>query len=66
MPSGASAFGKIDWTLGGSFPLAKSHGGSAMRLRCSFVMFRRLIVFVLHGVFSLSAEEYRLRAPWPQ
>jgi hypothetical protein len=35
-------------------------GGSAMRLRCCFVLFRRLVVFFFHGAFSLSAEEYRL------
>jgi hypothetical protein len=28
------------------------------------VMFRRLVVFVLHGVFSLLAEECRLIQIW--
>jgi hypothetical protein len=36
--------------------LAVGVGGSAMRLRCGFVMFRRLVVFVFHGVSSLLAE----------
>ena len=36
--------------------IAVGVGGSAMRLRCGFVMFRRLVVFVFHGVSSLLAE----------
>jgi hypothetical protein len=28
-------------------------GGCAMRLCCGFVLFRRLVVFVLHGVFLI-------------
>jgi hypothetical protein len=49
-------------SLGGMFLalgmviLAVGVGGSAMRLRCGFVMFRRLVVFVFHGVSSLLAE----------
>jgi hypothetical protein len=39
-------------------------GGCAMRLCCGFVLFRRLVVFVLHGLFSLLAEEYRLVPTW--
>jgi hypothetical protein len=39
-------------------------GGSAMRLGCVFVLFRRLVVFFLHGVFSLLAEESRLNITW--
>src|ERR1700722_12134688 len=35
-------------------------GSGTMRLRCVFVLFRRLVVFVLHGDFSLLAEECRL------
>jgi hypothetical protein len=44
--------------------LAVGVGGSAMRLRCGFVMFRRLVVFVFHGVSSLLAEECRLSSTW--
>jgi hypothetical protein len=44
--------------------LAVGVGGSAMRLRCGFVMFRRLVVFVFHGVSSLLAEECRLPSTW--
>ena len=36
--------------------LAVGVSGSAMRLRCGFVMFRSLVVFVFHGVSSLLAE----------
>ena len=40
--------------------LAVRVGGCAMRLRCGFVMFRRLVMIFSHGVFSLLAEECRL------
>ena len=43
--------------------LAMRIGSSTMGLRCGFVMFRRLVVIFLHGVFSLLAEECRLRIP---
>src|SRR4029077_19717457 len=36
--------------------LAVGVGGSAMRLRCGFVMFRRLVVFVLHGVSFIASR----------
>ena len=39
---------------------AMSICSGTMSLRCIVVMFRRLVVFVLHGVFSLLAEECRL------
>src|ERR1700674_5112739 len=42
--------------------LAVGVSGSAMRLRCGFVMFRRLVVFVFHGVSSLLAENVGSRA----
>jgi hypothetical protein len=41
--------------------LAMSVGGGTMRLRCVFVLLRRLVVIFFHGVFSLLAEEGRLR-----
>jgi hypothetical protein len=44
---------------------AVSIGRRAMQLRCGFVVFSRLVVFVLHGVFSLLAEECRLHIPMP-
>ena len=44
--------------------LAVRVGRCAMRLRCGFVMFRRLVVFVFHGVSSLLAEEYRVTSTW--
>jgi hypothetical protein len=43
--------------------LAMSVGSGTMRLRCVFVLLRRLVVIFLHGVFSLLAEECRLRIP---
>jgi hypothetical protein len=41
--------------------LAMSVGSGAMRLRCVFVLLSRLVVILFHGVFSLLAEECRLR-----
>jgi hypothetical protein len=48
--------------------LAVGVGGSAMRLCSGFVMFRRLVVFVFHGVSSLLAEAvgYRAHGASPQ
>ena len=40
--------------------LAVGVGGSAMRLRCGFVMFRRLVVRVFHFKFLMLADEFRL------
>jgi hypothetical protein len=40
--------------------LAMSVGSGTMRLRCVFVLLRRLVVIFFHGVFPLSAEECRL------
>jgi hypothetical protein len=39
---------------------AVSIGSGPMGLRCVVVLFRRLVVFFLHSVFSLLAEECRL------
>ena len=44
--------------------LAVRISGSAMRLRCGFVMLGRLVVRVFHGVFSLLADECRLVLTW--
>jgi hypothetical protein len=55
-------------SLGGMFLalgmviLAVGVGGSAMRLRCGFVMFRRLVVFAFHGVSSLLPKNVGSRA----
>ena len=46
--------------------LAMSVGSGAMRLRCVFVLLRRLVVIFFHAVFSLLAEECRLRVQRPQ
>jgi hypothetical protein len=44
--------------------LAVRISGSAMRLRCRFVMLGRLVVRVFHRVFSLLANECRLLSTW--
>jgi hypothetical protein len=44
--------------------LAVRISGSAMRLRCRFVMLGRLVVRVFHRVFSLLATECRLLSTW--
>ena len=41
--------------------LAVGVGGSAMRLRWGFVMFRSLVVFVFHGCFLIASR--RMSAP---
>jgi hypothetical protein len=40
----------------GMIILAVRFGGSAVRLRCGFVLFCCLVVSVLHDIFSLLAE----------
>jgi hypothetical protein len=56
-------------SLGGMFLalgvviLAVRIGGSAMRLRCGFVMFRRFVVFVLHVVFLIVGRRISVHTP---